>query len=271
MGQSNQHRNSLSFVIAVNNEKVFEQNVLASPIFRSGHGHEILVRRGFASAGAAYNDAISAATNDLIVCMHQDIYLPDGWDERLMMSVVSLEGSGEKWGVLGCFGISLEGGPVGHVYSNGLKRELGSPQPPVRVQSLDEIVLIIRKSSGLQFDEMLPHFHLYGSDLCLESQRMGLRNYAIANFCVHNSLPVIKLPPEFWQCADYLQKKWHRELPIATPCIYISTSKVLMRLKRVKYWLISYQKRLGRLQYERLTDHALSEVAPLVWTASFRS
>jgi len=261
MERGNQNGNSLSFTIAVNNEKVFEQNVLASPVFKSGHQHEILVRRGFASAGAAYNDAISTATNDIIVCMHQDIYLPDGWDEILTKSVVSLEKSGEKWGVLGCFGISLEGAPVGHVYSNGLKRELGSPQPPARVQSLDEIVLVVRKSSGLQFDEMLPHFHLYGTDICLESQRMGLRNYAVSNFCIHNSLPVLRLPPEFWRCAEYLQKKWRRELPISTTCVVISTSKAFMRLKRIESWFASYQRRLGRLEYERLPNPALSLLA----------
>jgi glycosyltransferase involved in cell wall biosynthesis len=261
MERGNQHGHSLSFVIAVNNEKVLEQNALASPVFKSGHQHEILVRRGFASASAAYNDAISTTTNDIIVFMHQDIYLPDGWDERLTNSVVSLEKSGEKWGVLGCFGMSLEGAPVGYVYSNGLRRELGSPQPPTRVQSLDEIVLVVRKSSGLQFDEMLPHFHLYGTDICLEAQRMGLRNYVVANYCIHNSLPVLRLPPEFWRCAEYLQKKWRRALPISTTCIVISTSKAFMRLKRIESWFASYQRRFNKLDHQRLSSPALPLVA----------
>ncbi|HUL00710.1 MAG TPA: glycosyltransferase [Nitrospirota bacterium] len=245
---------SISFVIAVNDEKVYQENVLISPVFRFGHHHEILVKRGYSSAGEAYNDAISAASNDLVVFMHQDIYLPDGWDQKLQYEIESLERSGEKWGVLGCFGISLEDVPVGHVYSNGLSRELGFPQPPVKVQSLDEIVLVLRKSSGLRFDPMLSNFHLYGTDICLESKQMGYENYAISNFCIHNSLPVYRLPRKFWQCAEYLRIKWRRELPITTCCITISTSRIIMSMKKTWSFITSYLRPSGELVYTRLSD-----------------
>jgi hypothetical protein len=257
MTRKHHNINSISFVIAVNDEKVFQANVLTSPILKSGHNHEILVRRGFPSAGAAYNDAITTAGNDLIVFLHQDIYLPDNWDQKLKNIIESLDKLGEKWGVLGCFGTSLQGETVGHVYSNGLKRELGFTQQPVMAQSLDEIVLVIRKSGGLRFDPMLPHFHLYGTDICLESKKRGFKNYSVSNYCVHNSLPVYKLPAEFWQCAEYLRIKWRRELPIKTCCTTISSSGIIMSLKRILSWNSPHKRFSGKQEYDRLRDPSM--------------
>lgn len=157
---------SLSFVIAVNDETVFRDNVLASPIFEDRHPHEVRVRRNFPSASLAYNDAIAEASNDILVIMHQDVYLPIGWDVKLACTFDYLRGKG-RVGVLGCYGVSGQGKRVGHVYSNGLRKELGSPQDPVPLLTLDELVLVFQKSTELKFDPLLPHFHLYGTDICL--------------------------------------------------------------------------------------------------------
>lgn len=259
MRQKSKDKVPISFVIAVNDDKVFRDNVLASPIFVDGHPHEILLRRGFASASLAYNDAITSAKNDLIVFMHQDVYLPKGWDEKIQDVLFSLESSGRKWGVLGCFGISVKGVPVGHVYSSGLNRELGSPQPPTPVQSLDEVLLVLRKSSGLRFDPMLPHFHLYGTDICLQAKRKGVENYAISNFCVHNSLRIRKLPSEFWQCAEYLRVKWRDELPLKSCCVTIYPARSKMLMIRTIFELKSFRNRLRYRNYKskRLIDPSI--------------
>jgi len=57
----------------------------------------------------------------------------------------------------------------------------------VTVQTLDEIVLIFRRDSGLSFDETLPHFHFYGTDICMRAAEQGRQCYAISAFCVHNT------------------------------------------------------------------------------------
>ena len=254
MIKKNDSNAAFSFVVAVNDEKVFQNNVLASPVFRAGNNHEIIARRGFSSAGIAYNDAMSAANNDIIVFMHQDIYLPDDWDMKLKSIIETLEHSGVKWGVLGCFGISLRGQPVGHVYSNGLNSELGFPQGPVRATSLDEIVLILRKSSGLHFDPRLSHFHLYGADICMESKKRGYENYVVSNYCIHNSLPINRLPEEFWQCAEYLRDKWRGDLPIKTTCVTISSLKIIMNMKRTWSGIFTNQGFFNHPQDTRLSD-----------------
>jgi hypothetical protein len=139
---------------------------------------------------------------------------------------------------------------------------LGSSQLPIRVQSLDEIVLVIRKSTGLRFDPMLPNFHLYGTDICLESNKRGFENYAISNYCVHNSLPVYELPIEFWQCAEYLRIKWRRELPIKSCCTTISTSSIIMSLKRILSWNSPHKRFLKKERdYDRLPDPSVPSLS----------
>ncbi len=245
---------AISFVIAANDELVLHSNALASPALRDDHQHEVLIQRGFPSASLAYNDAIDKARHDVIVCMHQDIYLPENWVENLQGVVNSLETSGRRWGVLGCYGISLPGAPAGHIFSNGLNRELGSLHSPVPAQSLDEAVLILRKSRGLRFDPQLPYFHLYGADICLQARRSRLENYAISNFCVHNSIAIKRLPTEFWRCAEYLRVKWRNNLPIKTCCVILSPWRITMWMRRARAELNSFRQRRSRHGSNRLTD-----------------
>jgi hypothetical protein len=231
-----------------------------------------LLQRNFPSASLAYNEAIERAQNDLIVCMHQDIYLPEGWVENLQKDVDFLEASGRKWGVLGCYGISLQGAPVGHIFSNGLNRELGGPHPPVPVQSLDEAVLVVRKSIGLRFDLNLPHFHLYGADICLQAKRRGLVNYAMSNFCVHNSIALRTLPAEFWRCAEYLRIKWQHELPLKTSCIILSPGQSTMWIRRTRTELGFLRTRRSRSRTNRLTNpnvNPTSGTNPKEWKANY--
>ncbi|MGI9212405.1 MAG: hypothetical protein ACR2HF_08005, partial [Methylococcaceae bacterium] len=93
---------------------------------------------------------------------------------------------------------------------------------PVEVDTLDEIVLIFRHSSGLRFDPALPHFHLYGTDLCLSARALGRLAWVIPLPCIHNTHELIELPAEYYLCYDYIKFKWWQYLPIHTPCSRIS-------------------------------------------------
>jgi hypothetical protein len=90
------------------------------------------------------------------------------------------------------------------------------------VRSLDEAVLIVRKSSGVRFDESLPGFHMYGTDICQEANRRGMKAYAISSFCIHNTNGYNMLPWDFWKCYLIMRRKWRRQLPITTPCAKIT-------------------------------------------------
>jgi len=246
----------ISYIIAVNNHKICRANALASPDLHTNET-EIILRCDFPSASLAYNNAIDNAEHDLMVFIHQDVYLPQGWSERLQAIISELEQADTQWGVLGCFGVSLQGDHVGHVYSNGLGRELGRPRDPVLVQALDECVLVMRKSRGLRFDGTLPCFHLYGTDICLTARKQGLTNLAICNFCIHNSVSIGQLPSQYWQCAEFLRMKWNDELPVKTCCITLPGSRIQLLVTRLMVMQRYFRRQQRIFKTARLLDPKL--------------
>jgi hypothetical protein len=153
------------------------------------------------------------------------MYLPKGWFAAIGNAIETLSREDPVWGVLGVWGAKASGCRAGFVYCTATGRQLGKAFTGAEeVRSLDEVVLILRKSSGLRFDERLPGFHMYGTDICLEAGRQGMKNYAISAFCIHNSNAYKLLPAQFWRCYLFIRKKWKLALPIATPCIEITYS-----------------------------------------------
>ncbi len=214
---------SWSLVTAVNSEEVLRSTLLASEEHK--FAQDVVFLRGFFSASMAYNAGMKKSSSEILVFVHQDIFLPSGWAVKLSRCIQELTAIDPQWGVAGVIGKNELGENVGFAYSSGLKQYVGKPfRHSIPVRTLDEIVLIIRRSSGLAFDEALPGFHLYGTDICLEAERKGLKNYVIPCFVFHNSCGIKRLPMEFWQAYMYLRSKWWDYLPIYTSCTKITRS-----------------------------------------------
>jgi hypothetical protein len=210
-----------SLIVAANNEAVLASCLSRSPCIVQAGDYQVM--RGFASAGAAYNAGLRQSAGEILVFAHQDVYLPPGWETRLSQAVARLSDSDPHWAVLGVFGIAQGSGPCGHLYCAGQQRVLGAPlADAIRSDSLDEVLLVLRRSSGLSFDERLPGFHLYGTDICLEARRRGLGAYIVSAFCVHNTAGMAFLPRGFWRAYFVLRRKWWDRLPIRTPCTAIT-------------------------------------------------
>lgn len=226
-----------TLVTAVNDMKVLQQNLYLSPDIKANSLNQLIIKRNYRSAALAYNEAIEEAKNEIILFVHQDVYFPDAWFANLKNSLSFFEKEKINWGVLGCFGTrearrKEEG--YGSVYSNGwgiIGREIKKPEP---VQTLDEIVLVIRKSSGLRFDPTLPHFHLYGTDICMSAREKGMASYAIPAFCIHNTNQLLNLPEEFYECYQHIKKRWGKYLPISAPCIRISRFDSDLHQRRIR-------------------------------------
>jgi Glycosyltransferase like family len=212
----------ITLAVAVNDRVVLEANLLASPALGESSDQQILLQQEYSSAAQAYNHAIDQSTNDLMVFLHQDMYLPAGWFARLAICIAQLDRKDSSWGVAGCWGTTRTGAGFGHVYSPGVEVLGGRFDDPEQVQALDEIVLVMRRSRGLRFDEGLGHFHFYGADLCLQAQARGMRAYAISDFCIHNANYQLVLPREFYDGYRYMKRKWRAQLPVHTPCVRIS-------------------------------------------------
>jgi GT2 family glycosyltransferase len=208
-------------ISATNNNRVLESSLLSSPDLRDAS--QVILQRGYSGAAAAYNHAIDKAQSDLLVFVHQDVYLPAGWLASLRRTLELLSKVDPNWGVLGIWGVNkspTDGTGFLYCTANG---RLGNAFEGVReVRTLDEVLLIMRKSSNLRFDEQLPGFHMYGPDICLEAKRQGMRSYAISAFCIHNTSSYKMLPLDFWRCYLLMRKKWRSALPIATSCTEIT-------------------------------------------------
>jgi hypothetical protein len=242
----------VTFVVARSGKpSIFEKNFAASPCLEGIRPDRIIVQEGFSSASISYNDAIDRAETDLIVFAHQDVYFPKQWLSDLDRSLKMLEASDPDWGVLGCWGVNNRGLSAGYLYSVGLGI-LGAPfDRPIAIDTLDEFILILRKSSNLRFDASLPLFHFYGTDICMSARKNNKKSYAICAFSVHNT-SYGRLSPEFYRCYWHVRKRWREFLPIQTSCIRISAwngDLIVRKLKRIWFSMLGkYTEVLPRLE-----------------------
>lgn len=233
----------IDIVAAVDSEGVLSANLARSAVLGQANVN-FQRQRGFRSAASAYNSAFSKAKSETVVFVHQDVYLPRRWFSQLQSAVQWLNETDPNWAVLGVYGVTDRGKHIGYVWSSGLNRVLGGPfVEPVRVDSLDELLIVLRKRPQLRFDENLPGFHLYGTDIVQEARSLGYGSYAICAPVVHNSRPVVYLSNSYLAAYDYERKKWKCGLPIQN-CIAPIANSITDRVRRgVRYRIDSWRYR----------------------------
>jgi hypothetical protein len=216
---------TLGFIVATNSDELLQRNFLSSKVIREKK-YPVTLQRGYRNIGKAYNDGMAKTDAEIVVCLHQDVFLPDGWENQALASLGKLKSS--NWGVLGVAGIKLverQRVIVGHVLDRGT--EIGSPENlPAQVDTLDELLLVIRNDRKLLFDERIPTAHFYGADICLQASSNGLGCFAISAYCHHNAIDCNRDTPEFRMAAKYMQKKWKRRLPFVTTCTLVESKSV---------------------------------------------
>jgi len=241
---------SIPVVAAANSDEVLGANLLSSGL------KNVVAQREFTSASHAYNDALRHLSDPVVVFAHQDVYLPPAWMGRLARSIAWLEARREAWGVLGVWGVTSDRRFAGRAWCTGGDREHAGPcDEPVPVTAVDEIVIVLNNSVGLRFDDDLPGFHLYGTDIILSAKQKGLSAFAIDAPVVHNSRynprPVDR---HYISGYRYMQRKWRRELPVQTCVVPITRSglPLLKHLVRREIKLI----RRGKIERSRHPDPA---------------
>jgi hypothetical protein len=154
--------------------------------------------------------------------MHQDVWLPAGWDLVLAQQIEAAELRFGPIGVAGVYGVGdviraddpagpLSAERIGWVVDRGRTLNDG-PGLPARVATLDELLLIVRRDTPQRFDPALG-FHLYGADLCLQARERGLAAVALGVLCHHNSRH-IGLGHGFHDSAAVFARKWKQLNPI---------------------------------------------------------
>ncbi|MEO0392648.1 MAG: glycosyltransferase [Pseudomonadota bacterium] len=280
MASADRSDNDFCVIAAVNDEAVLARDLAASPMIAEA-ACDLAVQRGAKNIGTAYNAGIAATTAPYMVFAHQDVYLPWGWDTQLRARITALEAVDPGWGVLGPIGLGVDAMPHGTVWSSGAWREYDYPVTgPVPVQSLDELVLVIRRDSGLCFDPHLPHFHLYGTDIVQMALAAGHGAYAVHAPVIHNSDTLNGLGKGYYAAYGYMQEKWQQRLPIKTLIAPVDAGKSGLwraRLRGLRIGLRYWKRRLSgalpsphhdpaqlasRLRYGTASQETVSEHPP---------
>lgn len=201
---------------AVNNREILASCLARSPDIAEGRA-PLKIYEDRPSAASALNAGLDGSTAPIVILAHQDVYLPRGWLEDLARQIDLIETSRPEWGVIGLFGRRVTGEVIGRVWSSGLGREAGERGfAPAEASTLDELLLVVRRASGLRFDEALPGFHLYGTDIVTEARSRGIPSFIIDAPVVHNSRPVRTLTGAYAHAYRHMQRKWRGSLPIHT-------------------------------------------------------
>jgi len=240
---------SLSFVTCVSDDAILDDNLLASPCLEPNSPYEVILIDDCPSAADGLNLGLERAKHDWVVCVHQDFYLPQGWDRRLVSQLREAERRFGPIGVAGVYGVgevippqlpeySLATERIGWVVDRGRLLQDG-PELPARVATLDELLLVVPRNTPLRFDSALG-FHLYGADICLQARERGLAVVAIGALGHHNSWSV-GLPEAFFPSADVFARKWAHRLPVATPCVVIDRGRQVYLLGSSQFPVASCQ------------------------------
>src|SRR5262249_45224439 len=90
----------LAIAVAVNDQSVLANCLARSPDVPRGPVNMIQCE-GFATAGLAYRDALARADRRIVLFVHQDVYLPLGFSDRLVGVLNRLAAADPDWGVAG--------------------------------------------------------------------------------------------------------------------------------------------------------------------------
>jgi Glycosyltransferase like family len=215
-----------SFVACVSDNEALGSNLLASPCRQPGFPHQMSLLKNAQTAGDGLNLGIERASHHWVVCLHQDVFLPPGWDRQLHRQLETATRQFGPIGVAGVYGViaprevqpearatdTLSDG-AGQPHANPAKfavNRIGrvihrghslfdGPELPALVATLDEMLLIVPRDTPLRLDPALG-FHLYGAGICLQAQERGLAVVVLDAVCHHNT-QTVALPKAFFRSA----------------------------------------------------------------------
>lgn len=218
---------TLSFITAVSRLDVLQKQLARSPCFQT-LGAKLTACINAPSAAQAFNAAVMTCQTDWLVWIHQDVYLPEGWETTFAQQLQWAQAHWPTLAVAGIYGVCGKGQDalhVGHVLDRGT---LLAPrvQLPCLADSLDELLVAVRVGSGLQMDPDLG-FDFYGTDLVLQAQAKGFCCAVVDAYCEHwSDTPTLwPLPAAMVERisrnARAFERKWAKQLPITTSCFDI--------------------------------------------------
>lgn len=260
MSQSNvdhARRVAVSVVCVFNNPAVLQECLTASIVegLPDASGTEYLpvdnTARQFSCAGAALNHGAALARNDVVVFVHQDVFLHS---VPALETVAAALMEDPSLGMVGATGMTGEGRLLGRIRDRIVLS--GHHEPGfVDVDSLDEVLFMVRRDQILQHplsEERDLSWHAYAVEYGARLRSMGSR-VAVANIpLTHNSL-TINLD-RLAEAHQWIAGAYPDQLPIVTTC---GTVQQRARVRSVLAGLVSAQKWRYRWLRESVAAHKL--------------
>ncbi|MEI8340023.1 MAG: acyl esterase [Verrucomicrobiota bacterium] len=181
-------------------------------------------------AYSAYNLFLSAARGKYIILCHQDILLKFDGIDKLDQCIRELDSRDPSWALLG------NGGGIGfgrcavRITHPGNRQNTG--RFPVRVESLDENFILVKRSANLCLSHDMKGFHFYGTDLCQNAISLGLTAWVVDFHLFHKSPG--KLDGSFIEAFFAISRKYRgmrRNGYIQSTCALIPVGKSRWRWK----------------------------------------
>jgi hypothetical protein len=229
---------TLHFVTCVSNLDVLSKRLLASPCLRDGC-YPLTACFNAQSAAEAFNAAAMGLPqpNAWLVWVHQDVYLPAGWDAQFKARLMEAKAAFPPLAVAGVYGVAGSGTDLrraGHVLDRG--QLLQEPAVlPCRVDSLDELLFAVQCRSGLRLDPTLP-WDFYATDLVLQAQSDGYQSTVVDAYCEHwsdtptNGAVPRRLVERIAASGSVFEAKWAHRLPVQTTWMSIERAGDVRRL-----------------------------------------
>lgn len=154
------------------------------------------------SLAEAYNYGIRRASNDIVICVHEDVKFGKDWFEKFIQQECRLA----NWGALGILGMDYNK----QIYWGKDYLE------PKEIPLLDECCIILNKKNGIFFDEKtFKSYHSYGLDFSLQCHKKGLGVYLLTGEVEH-AIWSKKHVQKWFEAIKFqrelLEKKWGKPL-----------------------------------------------------------
>jgi hypothetical protein len=132
---------------------------------------------------------LKEAKGEFILIVHQDVRCIDS-SAVLKKVLEDLTKTDPRWAVCGNAGAAGYHQDVRYLVNGG--KTITHENLPAQVFSMDENLLIIRRSANLVVSSDLSGFHFYATDLCLIADYLGYHCYVIPFMAEHLSLGNLK-------------------------------------------------------------------------------
>lgn len=155
------------------------------------------------------NVFLQKAKGKYVILCHQDIIIHDQNKDDLLKLIIEIDKKDENWGILGnAGGVNIKW-RTNHI-TQGEGNTITEKNVPLKVRSLDENFILVKKSANLALSRNLNGFHLYGTDICLIAEILGYNSYVIGFNLLHKSNGTID--KSFFDSKKNLLKKYNNAL-----------------------------------------------------------